>query len=317
MVNSKFNSKLYSKAIDTKYHKEARERGCVFNNGDLRNTIAFEYKDEYFKIGHDYLIKAFCSVNPWYKEIDFEVGDKVLFKRADKLCKKYFGFFPPTQPIEFLIELNKVEYKKLNNKIILIEQQIIDLSKNYDIARKSLESILRDRLGFFQSKFINWFYQCNVDIPLSSKNIRSTKPSYLPNKDVEEKQEFKLTQNDAFELLKNLEKQNYVLTTKDTSILKHESFKRYKSDHIKRLVGITFDSVFAELDKQTQVTHQKFFAITRPPSGWYEIPFIESFNYHCTNKKDGKYYHRCKGRKFNKNKIISDNGNRRAGIILK
>lgn len=158
-----------------------------------------------------------------------------------------------------------------------------------------------------------------INIKKQTEIDEQTDDSYdneLEHRELEiEKSKATLKSKDAFALLKNLEKENYVTTPEEVKIMDHPSFKRYRSEHIKRLVKDTFNSVFAELEKQTKMTHEKFFAITRPPAKWYKIRFIESFSFHCTNPQ-GVYFEKCKGKKFKKDSIFRDNGNRRKGFYL-
>jgi len=116
-----------------------------------------------------------------------------------------------------------------------------------------------------------------------------------------------LKKQDAFTLLRNLENNNYKLTDKDNKIIHHSSFRKYRSEHVKRLVNGRFYRAIRALFDNRRLMYEDFTEITKPTSHWYRKKFIDSFFYHCTNP-NGQFYEQCKGKFITKNVIVSDNG---------
>ena len=117
----------------------------------------------------------------------------------------------------------------------------------------------------------------------------------------------KLKKQEAFTLLRNLENNNYKLTDKDNRIINHNSFRKYRSEHVKRLVNGSFNRAIRALLDNRRLTYEDFTEITKPTSKWYRKKFIDSFFFHCTNP-NGQFYEQCKGKNLTRNVIVRDNG---------
>ena len=117
----------------------------------------------------------------------------------------------------------------------------------------------------------------------------------------------KLKKQEAFILLRNLENDNYKLTDKDNRTINHNSFRKYRSEHVKRLVNGSFNRAIRALLDNRRLTYEDFTEITKPTSQWYRKKFIDSFFYHCTNP-NGQFYEQCKGKNLSRNVIVRDNG---------
>ena len=110
----------------------------------------------------------------------------------------------------------------------------------------------------------------------------------------------------AITLLRNLENNDYNLTDNDRLIISHNSFKIYRSKHVKKLVDGSFFRVIRDLLNNGRLTYEDFNEITKPTSNWYRQKFIDSFYYHCTNPK-GRFYEECQGKKIIKSIDIRNN----------
>ena len=105
----------------------------------------------------------------------------------------------------------------------------------------------------------------------------------------------------AHELLKNLEDDNYDLSDEDIETQKHTSFKGYRSQYIKRMTK-NFDDVFKLLESETKIPIDKFDEYIDPPSQFYRIALINSFQWHCNDPK-GDFHKRCRGKKLHPGKM--------------
>ena len=112
-------------------------------------------------------------------------------------------------------------------------------------------------------------------------------------------------QQKSFTLLRNLEENKYKPTKADQELMNHSVFKKYRSEHVKKLVDGSFFRAARALLENGWLTYEDFEEITKPVSNWYRQQFINSFNYHCTNPK-GQFYEKCKGKTFNKKDIIEN-----------
>jgi hypothetical protein len=113
-----------------------------------------------------------------------------------------------------------------------------------------------------------------------------------------------LRKENAFKLLRRLESTNYMITENDKWIMNHKSFKIYRSEHVKKLVGGSFFRALRNLLENGRLSYDDFNDITKPASNWYRQKFIDSFFYHCTNPK-GQFYNYCQGKKLIKSSGIN------------
>ena len=116
-------------------------------------------------------------------------------------------------------------------------------------------------------------------------------------------------QQKSFTLLRNLENNYYKPTKEDLELMEHSSFKKYRGEHVKKLVDGSFFRAVRDLLNNGWLTYENFNEITKPVSNWYRQKFIDSFYYHCTNPK-GQFYEQCKDKKLIKSNDHYDNKNK-------
>ncbi|MFC1786305.1 hypothetical protein ACFLZA_02965 [Candidatus Neomarinimicrobiota bacterium] len=205
-----------------------------------------------------------------------------------------------------IINQKQKEYNSLKHKIIDLSRH----SKGGDEDLKIIQAFEE------QVKMIEkWASEESIEI-IQNKSYKNTPKEYvIENKEIyfitdryifippTAIQKVKLKKQDAINLLKNLEDNNYYLRAIDEITIKHSSFKRYRSEYIKKLVGGTFKEAFDILKNEGTITYPHFYEITNPPSSWYQNKFIESFYYHCSNP-NGKFKERCGKLKIEKGKEI-------------
>lgn len=130
------------------------------------------------------------------------------------------------------------------------------------------------------------------------------------------KPKFKFVKKEAKGLLRNLEDDNYGINDYDSRIIEHNSFKRFKSEHVTYLRGDSFITAFEKLEIQTKLSYDEFFEITKPPSEWFQKHFINSFNSHCNNWKTGMFYYRCENKEYGMDREFIVDGETKKGFIL-
>ena len=234
------------------------------------------------------------ELNATYTHNDVDINGEIILYEESIVSEELLVMVRDSDKKTALYKLNIIEFEKLNKYIDRQERVVGLYKKKGKLTRAETVNSSIGKMEVFLQEFSDWFIKMGFDIPIIDGDIDSD--TEQTGKQVATK----LKQKDAFSLLKKLENNDYEITPADEEIINHDSFKRWRSDHIKKLVKNSFDSVFSELDTQGVLTHGKFFKITNPPSDWYKPRYIESFAFHCNSKKWGKYYEKCKNRKFEK-----------------
>lgn len=128
--------------------------------------------------------------------------------------------------------------------------------------------------------------------------------------------EGKITNDEAFDLLKKLEKRNYKKKKADNLIIDNKSFSHWSSEYIKKnFLQESFNEAFEELKLNGILEYSKFVFLTNPPSKWYEKKFINIFIYHCNHPK-GRYFNQKNNKKFEADKKMNIDGDRKKCFLL-
>lgn len=169
--------RLYKVVIfDDEFYIDLDQMGMFHEGGEILTGIYFKYINEYAEIEYEDFEQLFRQEYPWYakdkKYSNWEEEEDVI-ERANQIFKKLFRTIPHYQPIDFIININKKEYKKLNERISLIKKRSVDTNQYDEIERESFKNALT-RLRNFKVEFVDWFEKRNVNIPQvehSKRNI--------------------------------------------------------------------------------------------------------------------------------------------------
>ena len=120
---------------------------------------------------------------------------------------------------------------------------------------------------------------------------------------------------EAYELLKKLENEEYIISEDDEVIMSHASFKGYRTRYIREELKPDFEDVFKLLEAESKIPVTNFSEYLKPPSKYYETTLVNSFQWHC-NKEKGRFHDRCNGKELRSGKVNMQ-GKKVDALILK
>ncbi len=187
--------------------------------------------------------------------------------------------------VDYIRYLNKKEYYRISKRIqqLKTKQQIMD---------KEAKKVIQNEINRLRASLDlpgNWLVTSGYEEDL---NPTVTGMGY--------------TEREAFDLLQNLENNDYARTVREKEMMKGSTFPKWTSIFLNKNDSIIkrFDLAFEELLTQGQLSHQKFYRMTKS-SKWFKKKYFGSFVYHCTHK-NGRYFKQKREKKLIRESYLSD-----------
>jgi len=171
---------------------------------------------------------------------------------------------------QYLYYRNKEEY-------IGLTHYLNNLEENFN-SHSDAESQIYLMAKELWDAFIYWYHENEFEKPsiiIDGTNLDGNIVEGVPKPKPLDKQL-------VDKLFKELEADDYKITIDDSKVIEHPSFKLLRSKYIKKKhMKDNFSIAFDELNKFGRLTFERFKAITKAPSKWYEEKLRNSFKWEC------------------------------------
>lgn len=231
--------------------------------------------------------KRYLKLRDYYQlhyEIIRDNPDKYwLFKSRLAISEKFYG----KDYREHLHEMKADEFKNPSNPL-----EINDILKIYMDYEEGVIKVPDWYEYLKEIERLPWKVRPDpIDKPIT-KLIESiySNSEVAPNK---------LSSADAVSLLNRMQDKDYKLNKSDEELIRHKSFRAYRSKFIRPYKEVGFPIAFQHLSSGKNLTLLEFYRMCEIPAHHFEKWIVESFKYACNNKK-GTLYNDCKGWKLSK-----------------